>query len=128
MFKNLLNFLYSFNLRVGGRLFNASNLGLLYHNVQYPFPIGINYLFGFGFLSGIFLMIQIFSGMLLTVYYVPTTDEAFDSVDFIRRRVAYGWFFQSMHQVGASFYFFCLYVHFARSFWFKSYRWPNAYV
>lgn len=82
------------------------------HTVNYPTPITINYFFGFGFTSGVFLGIQIFSGIFLAMFYVPDVNNAFESVEMIVNEIHYGWFFRNMHQTGASFFFFsCLYTY-----------------
>lgn len=58
--------------------------------VDYPTPINIGYAWGFGALAGICLVIQIVTGIFLTMHYIPTTALAFDSVEHIMRDVNYG--------------------------------------
>ena len=98
------------------------------HTVNYPTPITINYFFGFGFTSGVFLGIQIFSGIFLAMFYVPDVNNAFESVEMIVNEIHYGWFFRNVHQTGASFFFMAVYIHIARSLYFKSFYWPNTCV
>jgi len=98
------------------------------HTVNYPTPITINYFFGFGFTSGVFLGIQIFSGIFLAMFYVPDVNNAFESVEMIVNEIHYGWFFRNVHQTGASFFFMAVYIHIARSIYFKSFYWPNTCV
>lgn len=111
---------------------NKNNLLVPYvikdHTKNYPTPLTINYFYGFGFVAGVFLSIQIFSGILLAMYYIPETTFAFKSVISFRQEQQYGWFFQNMHQVGASFFFIAVYIHIARSMHFKSFYWPNTCV
>ena len=98
------------------------------HTINYPTPITINYFFGFGFISGAFLGVQIFSGIFLAMFYVPDVNNAFESVEMIVNEVHYGWFFRNVHQTGASFFFIAVYLHIARSLYFKSFYWPNTCV
>lgn len=65
--------------------------------------------FTFGSLSLVALIIQIISGLLLTMHYTPNVDAAFGSVEHIMRDVTGGSFLRYTHANGASFFFFCLY-------------------
>lgn len=58
--------------------------------LRYPAPTNIGYLWNFGSLSGLFLFIQILTGLFLTMFYTPHTDFAFFSVDHIMRDINYG--------------------------------------
>ena len=58
--------------------------------LRYPAPTNIGYMWNFGSISGIFLLIQIISGLFLTMFYTPHTDFAFYSVDHIMRDINYG--------------------------------------
>lgn len=60
------------------------------HLIDYPTPSTINYLWSFGFLSGIFLVIQIITGILLAMHYTPNIDLAFASIEHIMRDVNNG--------------------------------------
>ena len=60
------------------------------HLITYPTPSNLNYAYGFGFISGLCLSIQIASGLFLAMYYTPHIDYAFDSVEYIMRAVNYG--------------------------------------
>jgi len=61
--------------------------------ITYPSPSNLNALWSFGSLGLFFLVVQIITGILLAMYYVPNADMAFASVDFIMREVNYGCFF-----------------------------------
>lgn len=98
------------------------------HLVDYPTPINLAYFWSFGFLSGIFLAIQMFSGILLAMHYVPNTLLAFKSVEHIMRDVNSGWIFRYVHANGASFFFFVVYLHIARGLYFKSYLNPRDFL
>jgi quinol-cytochrome oxidoreductase complex cytochrome b subunit len=58
--------------------------------LRYPAPTNIGYLWNFGSLSGLFLFVQILTGLFLTMFYTPHTDLAFYSVDHIMRDINYG--------------------------------------
>ena len=91
------------------------------HLVYYPTPISINYLWSMGSLAGLFLMIQIISGIFLAMYYVPNIDLAFLSIEHIMRDVQFGWFFRYMHANGASFFFIFVYLHISKNLFYGSY-------
>lgn len=76
-------------------------------------------MWNFGFCIFFFIFVQVFSGVFLSFYYVPSLSGAFDSVIFIIKEVNYGWFFHHLHGVGASFFFFFIYLHVMRSFVFS---------
>lgn len=94
---------------------------LLNHVYCYPAPVSLNVNYTFGSLSGLALVIQIVSGLLLTMHYVPNTELAFASVEHIMRDVNGGTILRYVHANGASFFFFNIYWHIARSLYFKSY-------
>lgn len=96
--------------------------------LRYPAPTNIGYLWNFGSLSGIFLVIQIITGLFLTMFYTPHTDAAFYSIDHIMRDINYGWFIRYIHANGASFFFFFIYVHMLRGLYYNSYQYPRTTV
>jgi len=97
----------------------------LNHLVNYPTPINFNYYFGYGSLSILCLVIQILSGLFLSMHYVPTADLAFMSVEHIMRDVIFGWHLRYIHANGASMFFTCLYIHMLRSLYYGSYIYPR---
>lgn len=82
---------------------------LLNHVYCYPAPVSLNVNYTFGSLSGLALVIQIVSGLLLTMHYVPNTELAFASVEHIMRDVNGGTILRYVHANGASFFFFNIY-------------------
>src|SRR6202008_852849 len=78
-----------------------------------------------GGLLTFFLVIQIVSGIVLAMHYVPSATEAFNSVEHIRRDVNYGWLLRNIHAVGASFFFFSAYIHIGRGLYYGSYKAPR---
>jgi len=96
--------------------------------LNYPTPINLSYLWNFGSISLFSLLIQIVSGFLLSLWYVPSVNLAFDSVEYIMREVNYGWFIRYLHSNGASLFFFAVYVHMARGMYYGSYIYPREKV
>ena len=92
---------------------------------KYMTPKNLSYAWNFGSLAGIALVIQIITGILLAMNYVPQVDMAFDSVERIMRDVNGGWFIRYMHAVGASMFFIVTYLHMARALYFGSYKYPR---
>jgi ubiquinol-cytochrome c reductase cytochrome b/c1 subunit len=93
--------------------------------VDFPTPRNINYLWTTGGLLTFFLAIQIVTGIVLAMHYIPSAGEAFNSVEHIRRDVNYGWLMRNIHAVGASFFFLAAYVHIARGLYYGSYKAPR---
>ena len=96
--------------------------------IRYPTPYNINYFYNFGFMSGLFLAIQILTGLFLTMHYTPHIEYAFFSVDHIMRDVPYGWFIRYMHSNGASMFFIVVYLHIVRGLYYGSYKYPRTFV
>lgn len=91
-------------------------------------PVNLNYAWNAGSMAGICLLSQIVTGLLLTIYYVPSVDLAFYSVDAIMREVENGWWVRYMHANGASFFFFVVYLHLLRGIYYGSYMPPRERV
>ena len=91
----------------------------------YPTPRNLNYLWNFGSLAGIVLLIMIASGIVLAMHYVPTGDGAFRSVERIMRDVNYGWLIRYVHTTGASIFFAVVYIHIFRGLYYGSYKAPR---
>jgi quinol-cytochrome oxidoreductase complex cytochrome b subunit len=96
-----------------------------HHLADYPAPRNLNYLWNFGSLSGIVLIIMIASGLFLSMHYVPHVDMAFDSVERIMREVNYGWLIRYIHMNGASLFFIVVYLHILRGLYYGSYKPPR---
>jgi ubiquinol-cytochrome c reductase cytochrome b subunit len=111
------------------RLFRHDGLTIINeHLIKYPTPINLNYFWGFGSLAFFFLVIQILTGILLAMHYVPQADLAFDSVQHIMREVKNGWLFRYIHSTGSSFFFAVVYIHMARGIYYGSYIYPRGWV
>src|SRR3954465_11455468 len=95
----------------------------------YPVPRNLNYFWNFGVLAGIFLTIQIVTGIVLAMHYTASVDGAFDSVTkLIMRDVSAGWLLRYTHTTGASFFFFVTYIHIFRGLYYGSYKAPRELV
>ncbi|MFL6727654.1 MAG: cytochrome bc complex cytochrome b subunit [Sphingomicrobium sp.] len=95
----------------------------------YPVPRNLNYWWNFGFTAGIFLTIQIVTGIVLAMHYYATTDGAFNSVNqLIMRDVNAGWLLRYAHMNGASFFFIAVYIHIFRGLYYGSYKAPRELV
>jgi ubiquinol-cytochrome c reductase cytochrome b subunit len=96
--------------------------------IKYPTPINLTYMWNFGSMAGLFLVIQILSGFFLTMFYVPHIDYAFNSIEHIMRDVNYGWLIRYVHSNGASFFFFIIYIHILKGLYYGSYQYPRHIV
>ena len=93
--------------------------------VEYPTPKNLSYWWNFGSLAGICLVLQIVTGIVLAMHYVPHETLAFTSVEHIMRDVNYGWLLRYAHANGASMFFVVVYVHIFRGLYFGSYTSPR---
>lgn len=96
-----------------------------YHLSKYYAPKNFNFWYYFGSLSILMLVIQILTGIFLTMHYKPDVGLAFASVEYIMRDVEYGWLIRYMHSTGASFFFIAVYLHMYRGLIYGSYRGPR---
>lgn len=79
----------------------------------------------FGGLSLLLFLVQVFTGMLLLMYYKPEPSGAWDSVTFIKSNVSMGWLVQRIHAVGANLMIVLVLMHMARVTYYKIYRKPR---
>src|ERR1044071_5597830 len=98
------------------------------HASEYYAPKNFNFWYYFGSLAGLVLVIQIASGIFLTMNYKPDAASAFASVEYIMRDVPGGWFIRYVHSNGASMFFICVYLHMARGLMYGSYRKPRELI
>nr|UEX92914.1 apocytochrome b [Marasmius tenuissimus] len=94
--------------------------------VDSPEPANISYLWNFGSLLGICLVIQILTGCFLAMHYTAHVDFAFNSVEHIMRDVNNGWIIRYVHANVASFFFIFVYSHVARGLYYSSYKHPRV--
>lgn len=98
------------------------------HLVSYGTPHHLNYIWSFGALAGIMLLVQIISGIIISMHYVPDTAVAFESVIFYTRNGSYGWAVRSLHANGASFFFIMVYAHILKALYYGSYHHPRQKI
>ncbi len=101
---------------------------LKYHVTEYWTPKNFNFWYIFGVLAGVVLVIQLVTGMFLTMSYKPSAAEAFGSVEYIMRDVEWGWLIRYLHSTGASAFFIVVYLHMFRALMYGSYRAPRELV
>jgi len=98
------------------------------HLSKYYAPKNFNFWYYFGSLALLILVMQIFTGIFLTMHYKPDTKLAFASVEFIMRDVDWGWLIRYLHSTGASFFFIVIYLHMFRGLLYGSYRNPRELI
>jgi len=95
------------------------------HASEYYAPKNFNFWYFFGGLALLVLVIQIVSGIFLTMNYKPDALFAFASVEYIMRDVQLGWILRNIHSTGASMFFIVIYLHMFRGLIYGSYRKPR---
>nr|QFI35740.1 cytochrome b [Protographium marcellus] len=90
--------------------------------VDLPTPSNISSWWNFGSLLALCLIVQIITGLFLTMYYTANIELAFYSVNYICRNVNYGWLIRNLHANGASFFFICIYMHIGRGIYYESFN------
>jgi ubiquinol-cytochrome c reductase cytochrome b subunit len=98
------------------------------HAAEYYAPKNFNFWYYFGSLALLVLVIQIVSGIFLTMHYKPDANLAFGSVEYIMRDVAGGWIIRYIHSTGASAFFVVVYLHMFRGLLYGSYQRPRELV
>ncbi len=98
------------------------------HVSKYYTPKNFNFWYYFGSLLMLVMVLQIVTGIVLTMHYKPDADLAFASVEYIMRDVPAGWFIRSLHSVGASMFFLAIYLHMFRAMLYGSYKGPRELI
>ena len=98
------------------------------HLSEYYAPKNFNFWYFFGSLALLVLVIQIVSGIFLTMSYKPDGELAFGSVEYIMRDVDWGWLIRYMHSTGASAFFAVVYLHMFRGLMYGSYKAPRELI
>lgn len=94
--------------------------------IDNPQPSNISYLWNFGSLLAVCLVIQIVTGVTLAMHYNPSVLESFNSVEHIMRDVNNGWLIRYLHSNTASAFFFIVYLHIGRGLYYGSYKAPRT--
>nr|UYB77987.1 cytochrome b [Argas sp. San Antonio ARK-2022a] len=89
--------------------------------IDLPTPSNISYMWNFGSLLSLCLMIQILSGLFLAMHFSSDISTAFSSISHISRDVNYGWLIRSLHANTASMFFIMIYIHIGRGLYFSSF-------
>jgi ubiquinol-cytochrome c reductase cytochrome b subunit len=98
------------------------------HLARYYTPRNFNFWYYFGSLALLVLVLQIVTGIFLTMFYKPDATLAFASVEYIMRDVEWGWLIRYMHSTGASFFFIVVYLHMFRALLYGSYKKPRELI
>jgi ubiquinol-cytochrome c reductase cytochrome b subunit len=98
------------------------------HASEYYAPKNFNFWYYFGSLALVVLVLQIVTGIFLTMNYKPSAADAFASVEYIMRDVEWGWLIRYMHSTGASAFFIVVYLHMFRGLMYGSYKNPRELV
>ena len=98
------------------------------HITEYYASKNFNIWYIFGVLAMVVLVIQLLTGIFLTMNYKPSSAEAFSSVEYIMRDVEWGWLIRYMHSTGASFFFVVVYLHMFRAMLYGSYKKPRELI
>ena len=99
-----------------------------YHLAQYYAPKNFNFWYFFGVFAFVVLVLQLVTGLWLTMSYTPNGDGAFASVEYIMRDVEFGWLIRYLHSTGASFFFLVVYLHMFRGLMYGSYQKPRELI
>ena len=95
------------------------------HATEYYAAKNFNVLYVFGVLAMVVLIVQLVTGIFLTMSYKPDAEKAFASVEYIMRDVEWGWLIRYMHSTGASAFFLVVYIHMFRGMMYGSYKKPR---
>lgn len=85
----------------------------------------VNWWFTLGSASLFLFSMQVITGIMLTVYYTPSPDHAYDSIQYIMEEVAFGWLIRGIHHWGASLMVITVFLHFLRVFFYAAYKYPR---
>ncbi len=85
----------------------------------------VNWWFTLGSASLFLFALQVVTGIFLAVYYVPSPDHAYESIDYIMNGVAFGWLIRGIHHWGASLMVFFVFIHMLRTFYYAAYKYPR---
>ena len=85
----------------------------------------VNWWYTLGSASLFLFALQVVTGIFLTVYYVPSPDHAYDSVQYIMNDVTFGWLIRGIHHWGATLMVIFVFIHMLRTFYFAAYKYPR---
>ena len=88
----------------------------------------VNWWFTLGSASAILFVLQAVTGMFLTIYYVPSPESAYDSIQYLMNEVAFGWLIRGIHHWGASLTVIVVFIHMLRTFVLAAYKYPREFT
>jgi len=88
----------------------------------------VNWWFTLGSASLFLFLLQGITGIMLSIYYVPTPDHAYDSIQYIMNGVSFGWLLRGIHHWGASLMVLIVFFHMLRTFYFGAYKYPREFT
>ena len=98
------------------------------HLAEYYTPRNFNFWYFFGSLAILVLVMQLVTGIFLTMHFKPDAAYAFASVEYIMRDVEWGWLMRYLHSTGASAFFVVIYLHMYRGLLYGSYKAPRELI
>src|SRR5512137_1080112 len=81
-----------------------------------------------GSASMFLFVMQGLTGIFLSVYYTPSPDHAYDSIQYIMNGVAFGWLIRGIHHWGASLMVLIVFFHMLRTYFFGAYKYPREFT
>ncbi len=88
----------------------------------------VNWWYTLGSASLFLILVQAVTGIMLTVYYVPSPDQAYDSVQYIMNEVQFGWLIRGVHHWGSSLLILVVFLHMLRVFFYGAYKYPREFT
>jgi quinol-cytochrome oxidoreductase complex cytochrome b subunit len=88
----------------------------------------VNWWFTLGSASLFLFLLQGITGIMLSVYYVPSPDHAYDSIQYILTGVSFGWLIRGIHHWGASLMVLIVFIHMLRTYYFGAYKYPREFT
>jgi quinol-cytochrome oxidoreductase complex cytochrome b subunit len=88
----------------------------------------VNWWFTLGSASLFLFLLQGITGIMLSVYYIPTPDHAYDSIQYIMNGVSFGWLIRGIHHWGASLMILIVFFHMLRTYFFGAYKYPREFT
>nr|YP_011036717.1 cytochrome b [Xestocephalus iguchii]WRK21321.1 cytochrome b [Xestocephalus iguchii] len=96
--------------------------------IDLPAPLNLSSWWNMGSILGLCMMIQLISGIILSMHYNSSTELAFNSIDHIMRNMNYGWTMRIIHSNGASLFFSCMFLHVGRGMYYGSYKMEKTWT
>lgn len=96
--------------------------------IDFPAPSSLSYWWNLGSLLGLCLIIQIITGLFLSIHYSANIYDAFNRISHICRDVNFGWILRIAHANGASLFFICIYLHIGRGLYYGSYKYLQTWI